>query len=465
MRIITQNWYLFFKALTKSMVIPKFEELRHAVGVLYGEIEGDVTGETSNYIPEIKNTCPDLWAVSICSTDGQKCSFGDYLVPLTIQDISYPFLYAKCLDLFGSATVLEYVGIERKPADVSVKNSKANNRAFNPMTDSGAISLSTLFCDNDKRTGTAADKHYEFFEFMKALCGNNHFQICTPAYVSVRQKDDLSRSIAYAMLNQGHLPNDTDIPTIMDFYFEARSLEVTCDGLAVMAATLANFGVNPYTNEKLISPISVKAVLSAMHNWGNYGYSGVNAFYLGLPSKHSVAGAFMVVVPGMLGLILYSPRINDNEVGEKNIDFAMKFVKKFDLHPLSNSSKEMKKRFGTRKIPEVPCENYCKIFTAVFNNDLEEVMNLTKGNKKIVFEKDLEGRTILHLAAIKGHFEIIKFVTSNFRKLSSVKDRFGRVPREYVKASDKNFFEITNIFKKWEDLDKICELASASNIN
>lgn len=44
---------------------------------------------------------------------------------------------------------------------------------------------------------------------------------------------------------------------------------------------------------------------------------------LGLPSKHSVAGAFMVVVPGMLGLILYSPRINDNEVGEKNIDFAM----------------------------------------------------------------------------------------------------------------------------------------------
>lgn len=46
-RIITQNWYLFFKALTKSMVIPKFEELRHAVGVLYGEIEGDVTGEVS----------------------------------------------------------------------------------------------------------------------------------------------------------------------------------------------------------------------------------------------------------------------------------------------------------------------------------------------------------------------------------------------------------------------------------
>lgn len=52
-----------------------------------------------------------------------------------------------------------------------------------------------------------------------------------------------------------------------------------------------------------------------------------------------------------------------------------------------------------------------------------------------------------------------------FKIVLNIICRFGRVPREYVKASDKNFFEITNIFKKWEDLDKICELASASNIN
>ena len=56
-----------------------------------------------------------------------------------------------------------------------------------------------------------------------------------------------NRAIAYMMLNSGMIrraPED-----ILDIYFRQCSVRVTCRDLAVMAATLANDGVNPLTGE------------------------------------------------------------------------------------------------------------------------------------------------------------------------------------------------------------------------
>ena len=55
-------------------------------------------------------------------------------------------------------------------------------------------------------------------------------------------------------------------------------MEVTCESMGVMAATLANGGICPITEEKVLKPDSVRDVLSLMHSCGMYDYSGQFAF-------------------------------------------------------------------------------------------------------------------------------------------------------------------------------------------
>ena len=55
-------------------------------------------------------------------------------------------------------------------------------------------------------------------------------------------------------------------------------MEVTCETIGVMGATLANGGVCPITGEEVLKPESVRDVLSLMHSCGMYNYSGQFAF-------------------------------------------------------------------------------------------------------------------------------------------------------------------------------------------
>ena len=64
-------------------------------------------------------------------------------------------------------------------------------------------------------------------------------------YPSESVTGDRNRAIAYLMRSFGML--DEDVDAIIDAYFRQCSLLVTCRDLAMMAATLANGGVNPIT--------------------------------------------------------------------------------------------------------------------------------------------------------------------------------------------------------------------------
>lgn len=55
-------------------------------------------------------------------------------------------------------------------------------------------------------------------------------------------------------------------------------MEANCESMSVMAATLANGGICPITEEKVLKPDCIRDVLSLMHSCGMYDYSGQFAF-------------------------------------------------------------------------------------------------------------------------------------------------------------------------------------------
>ena len=62
---------------------------------------------------------------------------------------------------------------------------------------------------------------------------------------------------------------------------------MTCESESVIAATLANGGVCPTTDQRIVRPECVKNVLSLMLSCGLYNYSGDFAFKVSTKQKHS----------------------------------------------------------------------------------------------------------------------------------------------------------------------------------
>jgi glutaminase len=85
---------------------------------------------------------------------------------------------------------------------------------------------------------------------------------------------------------------------------------VSARDLAVMAATLANGGVNPLTLEPVIDAIHCQHVLAVMVTAGLYENSGDWLYDIGLPGKSGVSGGMITVAPGKGGLATFSPPLD-----------------------------------------------------------------------------------------------------------------------------------------------------------
>ena len=77
-----------------------------------------------------------------------------------------------------------------------------------------------------------------------------------------------------------------------------------------MAATLANGGVNPVTQKKVLEPKYVPEVLAVMATAGLYDNSGDWLFKTGLPAKSGVGGGIIAVSPGKFGIAVVSPPLD-----------------------------------------------------------------------------------------------------------------------------------------------------------
>ena len=127
---------------------------------------------------------------------------------------------------------------------------------------------------------------------------------------------------------------DTDADATVDRYFRQCAVSVTCRDLAVMAATLANRGRNPLTRQVALDERYVESVLSVMSTCGMYDASGEWMFRIGLPAKSGVAGGLLAVLPGQLGIGLFSPRLDGHGNSTRGIKMCERIAADFDLHPM-----------------------------------------------------------------------------------------------------------------------------------
>ena len=100
----------------------------------------------------------------------------------------------------------------------------------------------------------------------------------------------------------------------------------------MMAATLANGGVSPVTGERAIPQQYVKYLLSIMHSCGMYDYAGEWAFRVGIPAKSGVGGGILAVVPGQLGIGIFSPPLDAKGKSVRGVRVCKELSEKVGLH-------------------------------------------------------------------------------------------------------------------------------------
>ncbi len=258
----------------------------------HADFRQDDSGAVADYIPELKKANPQLFGVSLATIDGHVYEVGDSSVPFTIQSISKAFVFALALEKLGAEKVEAVIGVEPSGDAFNSIRLRPDNRPYNPMVNSGAIACSGLI---HKARGSEA---FECIRDALSRCAGHELGVDEAVFASERETGDRNRAIAYLLRNYAVVEGDVD--AVLDVYFRQCSILVTARDLAVMAATLANNGVNPITGEQVMKPYAVARTLSIMTSSGMGDYAGEWVYRVGMPAKSGVGGGIVAALPAQL---------------------------------------------------------------------------------------------------------------------------------------------------------------------
>ncbi|RCN48224.1 glutaminase A [Ancylostoma caninum] len=383
----------------------------------------------ATYIPQLARADPNTFATSVCTVDGQRRSWGDALKPFCLQSVSKPFTYALVHDELGPEELHSHVGQEpsgRLFNDISLDH---NKKPHNPLINAGAIVVASLM----KRRASLSDRFDFAIHQMRRFCGVGYVGFNNAVFLSERETADRNYALSYYMREHKVFPPDTNLQDTLDLYFQLCSIETNCDTLAVMAATLANGGVNPMNGERVINNRACRDTLSLMYSCGMYDWSGQFAFRVGLPAKSGVAGDMIMVIPNVMGIAIYSPRLDTLGNTCRGLKFAEALIEKFNFHNYDSLVYSDCQKMDPRKaVAEIDQDNTSRFMYAAKNGDISAMKRYLLMGMNI-HDRDYDDRTALHVAASEGQLECLNYVLSKWKESPEPQDKFQRTPLDDAK--------------------------------
>lgn len=302
-----------------------FTDLQESLQALHDRYRCLNEGSVATYIPELSKADPDGYCIAITLVDGTQYIVGDQHTQFTLQSASKPLVFGQALATAGRNIVTSLTGVEPTGGSFSAfEDLDEEGCPLNPMVNAGAIVTASLI------PGNSHPDRCKIIQSMVADYTGSQPTLDQPVMDSELRTGDRNRALGYLLKDKGYI--EGSVKDALDLYFYQCSLRVNTQQLANAAATLANHGLNPITQKQAVPTTYVKDILVVMLMNGMYNYAGRWAYEIGIPAKSAVSGAIFGVVPGVMGIAVYSPRLDEYSNSSRGIETFRMLTQKYNLH-------------------------------------------------------------------------------------------------------------------------------------
>jgi glutaminase len=292
-------------AARAAVGLPTATDIQRLLNATYEKYRGLQEGKNADYIPALAKVDPNLFGIALITPDGQIFTAGDTTTEVSIQSISKVFTLARILQDSGETAVINNTGVVAtgQPFNsiIAIENKKGHRQ--NPLVNPGAITTTGMVGG-----ANASEIWQRIADTYNGFAGRN-LRVLEDVYQSEAATNQRNRAIGALMYAYGHIKDNPDQAT--DIYTRQCSVGVNARDLAMMAATLANNGVNPITKKRMLDAQHVPGLLAVMATAGLYDDAGTWLFNTGLPAKSGVGGGLIAVSPGNWGIAVVSPPLDE----------------------------------------------------------------------------------------------------------------------------------------------------------
>jgi glutaminase len=439
----------FMTKLEKGQLeINNWKEITDLITDIYNEVKEDNKGDVADYIPQLANVDDSLFGIAMVSVDGQVFQIGDIEESFCVQSCSKPITYGITLEDYDEETVHNYVGKEPSGRNFNELCLDEDNLPHNPLINSGAIMITSLI----KPNSCQSERFDHVLRYWKRLAYKVSFS--NSIYLSEKDSADRNYCLGYMMQEKksflngkdpevskriGRTWNINDLNKNLELYFQFCSIETDILGTGLIAATLANGGVHPWSQDKIFESKTVKKILSVMFTCGMYDYSGEWGYRIGVPAKSGVSGLIYAVIPKVCGISIYSPKLDKIGNSYRGIEFFKKLTKRLNIHMFEDSVTSYKISIRHKDNTNKNILGYL-LLGAAAENDIQTIKEVLSKGCNIDFQ-DYDNRTALHIAVCEKNINVIKYLLEHNAK-SDLKDRWEKT------AIDESDDEILKILQK-----------------
>ena len=311
---------------------------------IYNKIKNDkIEGKNADYIPELSKVDEKLYALSIYTVDGETYNFGDYNHKFAIESCSKVFTLALALEKYGTSYLKKNIGETKSNGSFNSICSvdRIKNHTINSFDNGGAIATTSLLYQPNKQ------------KFTNLIIDNMSNFACQKLNVNNKiYNSEISNSehnLAIAHLLKSYNKFYGNIDDCLEVYTKQCSVMVDTQDVALMAATLANNGINPKSKKRLVKPENVKYILKHMALNGiyndNYSWLKKSGAYV----KSGVGGIILLVIPGVMGVGIASPPLNKFGNSSKGIQTSKKLSLLYKKHKSIKTIKNSKNKKNVTK--------------------------------------------------------------------------------------------------------------------
>ncbi|CCN38379.1 Thermolabile glutaminase [Vibrio nigripulchritudo SO65] len=261
-------------------------------------------GKVANYIPALAKVPNDKLAIAVYTNDGKVYQSGDADEPFSIQSISKALSLTLAMVLYKPEEIWERVGKEPsgQAFNSMIQLEMEHGIPRNPFINAGAIVVADLL-----HSRLSAPRQ-RLLEFVRQLSGDTHIVYDKVVAASEMMHSDRNAAIAYLMRSFGNFQNEV-IP-VLNNYFHACAVKMSCVDLAKTFSYLANKGVSVQTGKQVITPTQTKQLNALLATCGLYDGAGEFAYRVGMPGKSGVGGGIIAIVPGEMTIAVWSPELD-----------------------------------------------------------------------------------------------------------------------------------------------------------